>query len=161
MLFRPNIKIYFLCHIGEKMPDSSMSTKSYLTPYMHFWKINIYQLMNWNQPFFPLAKNKTNGYDERNLNVMRNNFSNLLHLYKYLRFLWETVFSDKLKIVQVVPTLEKGDGDIWFENNKTDKLDITCDIPKGSILGPLMSIIYISDLVLLGSFRPNNVWRWY
>ena len=32
------------------------------------------------------------------------------------------------------------------ENSKTDLKYVTCDIPKGSILGPLLFLIYVSNL---------------
>ena len=33
-----------------------------------------------------------------------------------------------------------------FNNEKSSKLNITCGIPQGSILGPVLPLLYINDI---------------
>ena len=97
--------------LAQKIPTASRTFESFLNKIDTAVPADPVTINELKQAFFSLKTNKSPGYDEVSSNIIKNCFSELNYLLKYLfgKSIEKGVFANALKIARVTPLFKGGD----------------------------------------------------
>ena len=104
--------------MADKIPPSNMNFDSYLPHICTIFAKKSVTEEELKRAFFSLKPNKTPGYDNINVNIVKKIYEELktplMHIFNLL--LITGIFPDKLKIAEVSPIFKNGKKDLLTNN---------------------------------------------